>query len=83
MLILTGCAMTTGSGATDKAPIAATVAVKGDRKPLVYCGVSKPIRWSKSDTPETIEQAKIENAKWVALCGTPSPVPAKKPQGAG
>ncbi|MEP3431769.1 MAG: hypothetical protein ABJN98_24000 [Roseibium sp.] len=79
MLILTGCETMTGSGGTDKAaPIAATTTVKGDRKPFVYCGASGPFRWSVADTAETIKQAKIQNAKWIALCGT-SGVPSSKP----
>ncbi|MEP2707792.1 MAG: hypothetical protein ABJQ71_15190 [Roseibium sp.] len=61
----------TGSGATDTTgPIAATTLIKGDRKPVIYCGATQPVRWSQSDTANTIRQVKIHNAKWQALCGT-------------
>lgn len=43
---------TTGSSETDAA----------------YCRAFKPILWSGSDTPETIDQAKAHNAVGVALC---------------
>ncbi|MBO0346026.1 hypothetical protein J0X15_12400 [Roseibium sp. CAU 1637] len=67
--------MTTGSGGTNTTVIAASTpgAAKGDRKPLVYCGAVSPIRWSMADTGETIEQIKVYNAKWTALCGKGRP----------
>lgn len=69
MLILTGCTTMTGSGATDTTGPATTL-IKGDRKPVLYCGAIAPVRWSQSDTANTIRQIKIHNAKWQALCGT-------------
>ena len=33
------------------------------------CRVFEPIRWSVHDTPETIRQIKIYNAKLQGLCG--------------
>lgn len=35
----------------------------------VYCASAKPIRWSRSDTDETIRQAKAHNAAGKAVCG--------------
>jgi len=31
--------------------------------------VLEPISWSSQDTPETIRQIKVHNAKLMALCG--------------
>lgn len=82
MLILTGCMMTTGSGENDgPVPDVVTVSAKDkkqDRLPLVYCGASKPFYWSKDDTPESIRQAKIHNAKWRALCGPQIAIAAQR-----
>ena len=33
------------------------------------CRVLEPISWSSQDTPETIRQIKVHNAKLMALCG--------------
>lgn len=33
-----------------------------------FCRTAEPIRWSKRDTAETVRQAKIHNAKGVAIC---------------
>ena len=52
-LPLIGCAQTTGSGATKAA----------------LCDQFRPIRWSASDTDETIRQAKETNAVGKAVCG--------------
>lgn len=35
----------------------------------VFCRAAQPIRWSASDTDETIRQAKAHNAAGKALCG--------------
>ncbi len=35
----------------------------------VFCRSTKPLRWSKADTDETIRQAKAHNAAGRALCG--------------
>ena len=75
MLILGACMMMTGSGGTDTLGPAAFATVtakdkKADKLPLVYCGAAAPFYWSKDDTPGTIRQAKIHNAKWKALCGS-------------
>lgn len=58
MLILSACATTTGSGATDPLPGADT-----------FCRVAKPISWSSRDTDETIREVKAHNAVGKALCG--------------
>jgi hypothetical protein len=52
LLILAGCATTTGSVGTD----------------AVACSAFEPIRWSKRDTEETIRQVKEHNAAWAAVC---------------
>lgn len=45
----------------------ATTTPSGGAK--VYCGAAAPIRWSASDTDETIRQAKAHNAVGRTLCG--------------
>lgn len=57
LLILPGCATTTGSVATD--------ALAGSP-----CSAFEPIRWSTKDTDETIRQVKGHNAAWKAVCQT-------------
>lgn len=52
-LPLASCVQTTGSGATKAA----------------LCDQFRPIRWSASDTDDTIRQAKETNAVGRALCG--------------
>lgn len=52
LLILPGCATTTGSVGTDS----------------VACSAFEPIRWSKRDTEATTRQAKEHNAVWKAIC---------------
>jgi len=52
LLILQGCATTTGSAGTE--PVA--------------CSAFEPIRWSVKDTDETIRQVKEHNAAWRAVC---------------
>ena len=56
LVILTACCQvpTTVSDATDAAS---------------FCQIAKPIRWSKLDTPETIEQVKELNAIGIKICG--------------
>ena len=54
LLILQGCATTTGSAGTD----------------AVVCAAFEQIRWSKKDTDETIRQVKGHNAAWKAVCQT-------------
>lgn len=56
MLILNGCATTTGSAAIE--PGADT-----------FCRISRPISWSQSDTDQTIREVKAHNAVGVRLCG--------------
>ena len=45
-------------------------------EPDNFCQVSKKVRWSVNDTPETIDQARKLNARWDRLCGQ-----KPKPQG--
>lgn len=52
-LLLTGCAMTMGTGATDPPPEAA--------RPLAVCGSWLAISWSSQDTDQTIREAKANN----------------------
>lgn len=52
-LPLIGCASQTGSSATK----------------VALCDQFRPIRWSASDTDETIRQAKEANAVGKAICG--------------
>lgn len=52
---LGACATTTGS----VAPI----------EPNTFCLLAQPIRWSQSDTDETIRQAKEHNAVGKRVCG--------------
>ena len=52
LLILQGCATTTGSAVAD----------------AVACSAFHPIRWSANDTDETIRQVKGHNAAWQAVC---------------
>jgi len=58
---LTGCSTMTGSGAIDLDAVS--------EKPLICEEAWQPIYWSKSDTPETIVQAKSNNASWKSYCG--------------
>lgn len=56
-------------------PLAATAMLAGCATTMgsgatrVYCGAAAPIRWSLSDTDETIRQAKAANAVGRRLCG--------------
>ncbi len=69
--ILTGCATTRDSSATN-AP-AGLADVKS-----VACGAFQPITWSSRDTDPTIRQVKLHNVSYASLCGTPgSPGAAK------
>jgi len=43
-------------------------------EPDNFCQVSKKVRWSVNDTPETIDQARRLNAKHDRLCRKPKPV---------
>jgi hypothetical protein len=53
-ILLTGCAMTVGGGTeTGRA----------------LCDQFRPMRWSKFDTPDTVEQAKAHNRVGAAVCG--------------
>jgi hypothetical protein len=56
-LILTSCA-TTGTGAIDENGIA------------TVCSVWPYVSWSSRDTPETIADAKANNAAKTGFCGT-------------
>lgn len=38
-----------------------------------FCQASRPIRWSRLDTPETIAQAKAHNRVWTRLCDLSRP----------
>lgn len=51
-LLLAGCAQTTGTGATKAA----------------ICDQFRPIRWSASDTDESLKQIKAHNAVGKAIC---------------
>jgi hypothetical protein len=52
LLILPGCATTTGSVEAD----------------AVACSAFEPIRWSLKDTDDTIRQVKEHNSVWKAVC---------------
>jgi hypothetical protein len=41
----------------------------GGATKVALCDQFRPIRWSQSDTAETIRQAKETNAVGVAVCG--------------
>jgi outer membrane biogenesis lipoprotein LolB len=51
-LLLTGCATTTATVATNAAA----------------CDVWKPVSWSVRDTDQTIREAKVNNARRTAWC---------------
>lgn len=53
-LTLAGCGTTTGSGGATKDAL---------------CDQFAPIRWSATDTDDTIRQAKAHNAAGAAVCG--------------
>ena len=55
LLILQGCATTTGSTGND----------------VVACSAFEPIRWSAKDTDDTIRQVKEHNAAWKGICTSP------------
>ena len=63
-LILAGCQTTTATGAID----GVSTLAKADRGRPAICGAIEPIRWSRSDTAETITQVKEHNAVFDALC---------------
>ncbi|BEV43900.1 hypothetical protein CRBSH125_00830 [Afipia carboxidovorans] len=46
-----------------------TTASGGIDPALVACSSFKPVRWSKSDTADTVAQIKEHNAAGKALCG--------------
>ncbi|GGB55211.1 hypothetical protein GCM10011316_29100 [Roseibium aquae] len=56
-----------------------TVLEKSGLRPVLLCGTVDPIRWSLKDTDGTIEQVKVLNAKWRALCGPPAGHPGHAP----
>lgn len=58
-ILLVGC-QTTGSGGIDGKAMAGIVG---------FCESAEPIYWSKTDSPETVRQAKEHNAVGIALCG--------------
>jgi len=41
-----------------------------------FCVLAEPITWSQKDTPDTISQVKIHNAKWRSVCSE-QPVAAR------
>jgi len=43
----------------------APIQVQGDS----YCRIAKRITWSKSDTPPTVHQIRVHNAKHRRICG--------------
>lgn len=45
-----------------------TTMTAGGATKAAVCDQFRPIRWSKSDTPETIRQAKEANAVGAAIC---------------
>ncbi|MFG1184925.1 hypothetical protein [Xanthobacter aminoxidans] len=49
--------------------LAGCATTTGSGATRVYCGAAAPIRWSLSDTDETIRQAKAANAVGRRLCG--------------
>jgi hypothetical protein len=53
---------------TQTAAIAAAPPAAADPKPQV-CSVWKVVRYSKDDTPDTIEQVRQNNAAQESLCG--------------
>lgn len=55
---LQACNQTTGS----------SVQISGGL-PAAFCRTAKPIYWSAHDTPETIRQAKEQNAAGKSICG--------------
>lgn len=43
-------------------------------EPDNFCQVSRKVRWSTTDSTETIDQIRRHNAKVDRLCGKPKPV---------
>lgn len=50
------------------AMLAGCATMTGSGAAKVYCGAATPIRWSATDTDETIRQAKAHNAVGRHLC---------------
>ena len=65
MLTLNACARMTGSGATETRIGEPEIQALGR---AAFCDVAQPLRWSSTDTDETIKQAKLYNATGVSLC---------------
>ena len=61
VLLSTPACTTMGSGATNP-PLSSTLSA------AIYCENTKPIRWSRNDTIETVEQAKAHNRVYRELC---------------
>jgi outer membrane biogenesis lipoprotein LolB len=53
LLLLTGCATTTGTVETNSA----------------VCSVWRPVTWSTKDTDQTIREVKVSNARRKGYCG--------------
>jgi hypothetical protein len=53
LLVLTGCSKMMGIGATDPAA----------------CTVWRDVSWSSKDTPQTITEVKVNNARREGFCG--------------
>jgi hypothetical protein len=53
LLVLSGCLSLTGTGGTD----------------LVACSVWRDVSWSSKDTPQTITEVKVNNARREGFCG--------------
>lgn len=45
-----------------------TGGTESERQLKRVCELWQPVTWSSKDTDQTIEEAKINNAKWDAFC---------------
>lgn len=67
LLVVLALAVGACSDPTAKAP--PDIKVQGD----LYCDLAEKVRWSKSDTPETVRQVVRENAKIDRVCASGAP----------
>lgn len=63
LLILPGCAETTGSSESLSPSIP-----QANRDALRFCDGAKPFYWDETDTDDTITQAKAHNAVGIKFC---------------
>ena len=64
MLVLMIPACTTmGSGETSRVPV-----LEAGMSVITFCSTYKPVRWSKTDTVETVKQTKENNRGYKELC---------------